>query len=184
MGANIHSSRQVRTRRGGLVLVAAVITLLGAACAPSGGGGLTIPLPPISLGGSTINVPLGGGICNASVTLPSAPLTGITISVPSLSLGLGTITVPVGVSVPASTLTIPSVSFGCLGINLSTPIIVHIPNLAINENATVNLATGTLTLASSTINLNGLSVTIVNLGSLTIPLSTTITIPPITIPLS
>ena len=183
MGAIIHSSRGVRRRRGALLAVAGLFTLIAAACSPSGGGGLTVPLPPISLGGSTISVPLGGGICSANVTLPSAPLTGITISVPGLQLGLGTITVPVTVTVPASTLTLPSVGFGCLGINLSTPIIVHIPKLTIKENATVNLATGSLQLANSSINLNGLSVTIVNLGGLTIPLNTTIQIPAINIPL-
>jgi hypothetical protein len=183
MGANTHLSREVRRRRGGLVFFAALFTLVAAACSPSGGGGLSIPLPPISLGGSTISIPLGGGVCSANVTLPSAPLTGITISVPGLQLGLGTITVPVTVNVPASTLTLPSVGVGCLGLNLSTPIIVHIPKLTIKENATVNLATGQLQLASSTLNLTGLSVTIVDLGGLTIPLGTSITIPPISIPL-
>lgn len=184
MGTSVHTTRGARRRAGGLVVVVAFATLVAAACSPAGGSGITVTVPPISLGGSTINVPLGGGICSASVTLPSAPLSGITVSIPSLSVGLGTITVPVTVTVPSTALTLPSVSFGCLGINLSTPIIVHIPTLTIHENATVNLGTGQLQLASSSINLNGLSVTVVNLGGLTIPLNTTIAIPPVTVPLS
>ena len=191
---HLESKKPARRVRSRLVALAAIVTVIGASCAPPAPttfnlGPLTEPLPQIGATAQRVSVSLGP--CSAGYTPPSFVITGATVTLPSVTIDLtqATATIPnVTVNIPAATIGLPSVNLGCniLGacICVSTAVNLELPARAVVKAATVNISTGVLTLTDPSFTITGVNLVFPGLGSLKIPLpDITIPLPTTTVPL-
>ncbi len=98
----------------------------------------------------------------------------------------GTIDVPnVVVNIPAATLGLSSFQVQCFGVGLITVAVnVVVPAQAAVKNAHLDLNTGVLTLEDPSVTLQGVGLQFPGLGGLVIPISITIPIGTVTVPLN
>lgn len=185
--ATVHH-RPVRSR---VLLVAALISVLGAACAPAppgGGGGtivpfapVTLPLPPLGVTPPPTNIPLL--VCNIAYYPPGFSLVGATVTIPGLLIDTtqATVGVPnVVVNIPRTIVALPALGLSCGPISLTTQVNVVIPATVRVQAATINLNTGVLALRNPSFTINGVGL---QLPGLLGGLGLTIPLPPITVPL-
>ena len=193
---DLKSKKPTRRVRSRLVALAAIVTVIGASCAPPAPttinlGPLTAPLPQIGATAQRVSVSLGP--CSAGYTPPSFVIAGATVTLPSVTIDLtqATATIPnVTVNIPAATIGLPSVNLGCnvpiLGcICVSTAVNLELPARAVVKSATLNISTKVLTLTNPSFTITGVNLVFPGLASLKIPLpDITIPLPTTTIPLS
>jgi hypothetical protein len=149
-------------------------------------GPFTIPLPPIHSTGSSTQV--NNGVCVETFTPDDILITGASVIVPSISLHItGTIDIPnVQVKIPKLTVTLPGVDLKCFGATiLHVQVQVRIPATAFLKDAHLDLTTGTLTLVDPSVTVSNVSLILAgtNFG-LTLPITVTINIPSVHVPLS
>jgi hypothetical protein len=169
----------------------AMVGVLAGACTAPGQitlrGPWTVPLPPIDTTGPSTTVPVIPGLCETVYTPSGFRVSGATVTVPAISINLtGTIDVPnVLVSIPAAVIALPSLQVNCLQTGLLTLAVdLVIPATVQIADAHLDLNTGVLTLVNPSVTINGVGLSIPDLGGLTIPISLTIPIDSVTIPLN
>ena len=170
-------------------MLAVLVTLVGAACAPpsppAGGGGLdinfgpvTIPLPPIEIRPPATTIPLG--ICNIGYQPPGVKIVGATVTIPGIRIDPNQpiITVPnVVVNIPQLRVPLSTVTLNCGLISIPTQVDLIIPSTVLVRAATLNLTARTITLQNPSFTINGAGMGVLGLGDLIIPLPPIVNIP-------
>jgi hypothetical protein len=187
-----------------LIALFAILGFVGTACSPGGSTinleGVVVPLgnigpidvPDLPLG---VNLPLLG-FCGVNVIMPDVTLNNVTATLGSVSLDLATQT---------GTASNVSVTTGAIEVPLSIPVVqclgltgpsagagtLTIPALNVTTNATINLATHTMTLGGGSFTLAGVGYSIDipfpiignQTFAATLPLNLTLPLPTIAVPL-
>ncbi|MGB3411081.1 MAG: hypothetical protein WBA45_07765 [Microthrixaceae bacterium] len=142
---------------------------------------------------ATYSPAIPGGSCNAGYTPPAFFINDITADIPlvSLDLAAATVTIPnVKVNIPAATLSAGSASVGCSiaglpAVNLPTgDVSITFPAQAVVQDATLDLATGILTLSNPSFSVTGVGLHFAGLDAdFSLP-DIAIPLPTITVPLT
>ncbi len=142
---------------------------------------------------ATYSPAVPGGSCNAGYTPPAFFINDITVSIPlvSLDLAAGTVTIPgVTVNIPAATLAVGSAEVGCSiaglpAVNLPTgDVSITFPAQAVVQTATLDLATGVLTLSNPSFSVTGVGLHFAGLDAdFDLP-DIAIPLPTVTVPLT
>ena len=142
---------------------------------------------------ATYSPEIPGGTCGAMYAPPSFAITGVTATLPEVTLdtSASTVVIPdVTVDVPAVDLVIGSGSVGCsvLGlpeVNLSTgDVLLTFPAKSVVQQATLDLATGVLTLSNPSVTLTGVGLSFLGLNANFALPDLTVPLPTITVPLT
>ncbi len=186
-GPDAATRRRVRSR---LVVLAAIVAMVGGACAPpsppAGPGGievdfgpLTIPLPPIEVRPPATDIPLG--VCTVRYQPPGVRIEGATLTIPKVRIDPNApiITVPdVRVNIPRLRVPVSTVTLSCLGlINVRTQVDLIVPSSVHVRHATVNLDQRTVTLGNPSFTILGAGLGLPGLGDLIVPLPPIVSVP-------
>lgn len=142
---------------------------------------------------ATYSPAIPGGSCNAGYTPPAFFINDVTATIPlvSVDLSAATVTIPgVTVNIPAATLAVGSANVGCSiaglpAVNLPTgDVSITFPAQAVVQDATLDLATGVLTLSNPSFTVTGVGLHFAGLNAdFSLP-NIAIPLPTITVPLT
>jgi len=174
-----------RRMRAGMIALAAIAVLAGAACTPSAlaavyrGG--TVPLD-VTVPPQTISYDFAG--CQTTITTPAINLTGATATIPATTIDptKRLITIPnVTVDIPPTSVTGVSAGIVCRGVQIgSVTFSMTIGGTGSTQSATLDTVTKVLTLTQSSLTLANSSIDISGVGSFPLP-PITVTLPTVTL---